>query len=137
VVLREEQSKSRKGLHMTRCIALVVDREGKIIKPRIRLREELKPTYARGKAYRLHIEVPDDAYAVQACFTKNWRGIVKGYIEVYDPAGALLFRAVYRKLKLRYSKGNPEYAWVARLVAEHLKLPIKRVNLSPPAKRAA
>jgi len=134
VVLREEQSKSRKGIHMKRCIALVFDSNGNMLKPRVRLRETVKPTYSKGHAYLLHVEVPDNAYAVQACFTRNWRGMVKGFIEVYDSSGALLFRAVYRKLKLRYSKGDPAYAWLARLAASVLKLPVKRENLAPPTK---
>ncbi len=41
----------------------------------------------------------------------------------------MVFRAVYRRLKLRRSMGDPKYAWIVKLVADYLKLPVKRYNL--------
>ena len=130
-MLVEELSKSRSGKHAVRRIVLVVPRRGAVRKPDAS-RIPVKPTYAVGGAWRLEPRnLGEDEVIVLIHLVRNPRGRVKGYIEVYGPDGALLYRAVYRKLKLRYSKGNPRYAWAARRAAEHIKLPVKRYSLVP------
>jgi len=73
--------------------------------------------------------VPQGWYLVYVYLVKNLRGHVKGFIEVYSPDAQLLYRAVYRKLKLRYSYGDPRYAWIVEKVVDYLRLPVKNMNL--------
>ncbi len=128
---RVERSKSRSGKHAVRDLVLLVSRNGEVKEPRPRIQQPTSPTYSRGEAYRVYINVPEDWFLVQVHLVRNLRGHVKGYIEVYAPSGERLFRAVYRKLKLRYSDGDPQYAWIVQRVADYLKLPIKNINLIP------
>lgn len=126
--LVEERSFSRSGKHAVRRLVLVVSKEG-VHEPEAR-RVRTKPLYARGEAYLLRdVRIGGGEYLVQASFVRNLRGQVRGVIEVYTGDGALVYRAVYRKLKIRRSMGDPRYAWVVQRVAEHLKLPVKRMNL--------
>ncbi|MET1102115.1 MAG: hypothetical protein ABWW69_06560 [Pyrodictiaceae archaeon] len=132
VVLREELSKSRKAKHAVRDIALIAWPEKRAIEKPVPAKvEEDKPTYSRGEAKKIVVNLPWGAYAVQVHMVRNFRGHVKGWINVYDYKGRLVFRAVYRKLKLRYSCGDKGLAWIVELVAEKLKLPLKRINLEP------
>ncbi|ABM81042.1 hypothetical protein [Hyperthermus butylicus] len=126
-----EMSKSRTGRHAARSLALLVSEEGDIVEAKPRRIAETKPLYSRGRAYIASIDVPEGWYLVYVYLVKNLRGHVKGYIEVYSRDAELLYRAVYRKLKLRFSKGDPHYAWIVRRVAEYLKLPVKNYNLEP------
>jgi hypothetical protein len=96
--------------------------------------QEVKPLYSRGKAYTVYVDVPEGWFLVQVHLVRNLRGHVSGYIEVYSSQGEPLLRAVYRRLKLRYSRGDPAYAWVVERVAAHLGLPVKHVNLEPPSR---
>ncbi len=134
---RVEKSKSRSGKHAIRDIVLLVSNKGEIKEPRPRLQQATKPVYSRGEAYHVYIDVPEGWYLVQVHLVRNLRGHVKGYIEVYSDTGERLFRAVYRKLKLRYSDGDPQYAWIVQRVADYLKLPMKNINLLPHSYRAA
>ncbi len=124
-----EKSRSRSGKHAVRALALLVSEKGDVMEPRPRMTNRAKPLYRKGEAYEAFYNVPDGWYLVYVWLVRNLRGHIKGYIEVYDGEGRLLYRAVYRRLKLRRSMGDPRYAWVVRRVAEYLKLPIKRVNL--------
>jgi len=127
--VRIEMSKSRSGRHAVRSLALLVSEKGEVREAKPRHVAEVKPLYSRGKAHIASIDVPEGWYLVYVYLVRNLRGHVKGYIEVYSRDAELLYRAVYRRLKLRFSKGNPTYAWVVRLVASYLKLPVKRYNL--------
>ncbi len=126
--LVEERSFSRSGKHAVRRLVLVVSKEG-VREPEAR-RIRVKPLYVKGEAYLLKdVRVGEGEYLVQASFVRNLRGHVKGTMEVYTGDGALVYRAVYRKLKVRRSMGDPKYAWVVKKVVEHLKLPVKRMSL--------
>ncbi|BES81406.1 hypothetical protein [Pyrodictium abyssi] len=127
--VRIEMSKSRSGKHAVRSLALLVSENGEIVEPRPRITQKEKPLYSRGSAYTASIAVPQGWYLVYVYLVKNLRGHVKGFIEVYSPDAQLLYRAVYRKLKLRYSYGDPRYAWIVQKVVDYLKLPVKNMNL--------
>jgi hypothetical protein len=127
--VRIEMSKSRTGKHAVRSLALLVSERGEVREAKPRQVVEVKPLYRKGRAYIASIDVPEGWYLVYVYLVKNFRGHVKGYIEVYSRDAELLYRAAYRRLKLRFSKGNPAYAWIVRLVADYLKLPVKRYNL--------
>ncbi len=130
-MLVEELSKSRSGRHAVRRIVLVASRSRGVRVPE-GPRREARPLYAVGEARIVEPRgLGEDEVIVYVHLVRNPRGRVKGFMEVYGADGALLYRAVYRKLKLRYSKGNPKYSWAARMAAEHIKLPVKRYSLIP------
>jgi len=130
-MLVEELSKSRSGRHAVRRIVLVASRSRGVRVPE-GSRREARPLYAVGEARIVELRgLGEDEVIVYVHLVRNPRGRVKGFMEVYGADGALLYRAVYRKLKLRYSKGNPKYSWAARMAAEHIKLPVKRYSLIP------
>ena len=136
IILRMEKSKSRTGKHAIRTLAFYVTSDGRVLPARPRSLQPVKPIYRVGEAYDAWFEPPpDDGYLVYVYLIRNLRGHVKGHIEVYSRDAELLYRAVYRKLKLRRSRGDPSYAWVVRRVAEHLGLPVKNTNLGDEGRR--
>ena len=134
--IRIEKSRSRTGKHAVRSLALLVSPEGEVAEPKPRIVNKVKPLYRVGEAYESYYTVPPGWFLVHVWLVKNLRGHVKGYIEVFDSDGRLVYRAVYRRLKLRRSTGDPSYAWIVRRVAEHLGLPVKNTNLGDEEKKA-
>jgi hypothetical protein len=133
--VRLEKSRSRTGKHAARALALLVSPEGRVVEPRPRMTSPVKPLYRRGEAYEAYYQVPEGWFLVYVWLVRNLRGHVKGYIEVYDSEGRMVYRAVYRRLKLRRSSGDPSYAWIVRRVADYLKLPVKNTNLGDEKQR--
>lgn len=129
LILRLEKSRSRRGSHAARSLVFLVSEDGQVVEARPREYRRVKPLYSRGEAYEAWFDVPQGWYLVYVWLVRNQRGHVKGYIEVYSRDAELLYRAVYRRLKLRRSRGDPRYAWIVRRVAEYLKLPVKNTNL--------
>lgn len=129
VILVEEFSKSYTGKHAVRKLAFIVSKDGGVRKVDCSKGEEGVKMYAKGWSRVCSVELKEKEYAVQIHLVRNLYGHVKGYIEVYDHNGNMVFRAVYRKLKIRRSHGHPRYAWIVKRVAEELKLPVKRYNL--------
>ena len=127
--LIEELSKSRSGRHAVRRLILIVSRHKDVRSAKCSKTRLVKSVYSRGWAQECVVELGEDEYAVQVYLVKNLYGHVKGVIEVYRSDGTMVFRAVYRRLKLRRSMGDPKYAWIVKLVADYLKLPVKRYNL--------
>ncbi len=127
--LIEELSKSRSGRHAVRRLILIVSRHKDVRSAKCSETKLVKSVYSRGWARECVVELGEDEYAVQVYLVKNLYGHVKGVIEVYRSDGTMVFRAVYRRLKLRRSMGDPKYAWIVKLVADYLKLPVKRYNL--------
>ncbi len=126
-----ERSRSRRGKHAIVRKVFIVTRRGEVREvtgPRI---GAARATYSKGEAYLVRVEPDENSLVVYVVLVRGLGGRVKGYFEVYNAEGRLLYRAVYRRLKIRYSKGDPNYAWAVKLVAEHLKLPVKRYNLVP------
>ncbi|RUM46894.1 MAG: hypothetical protein DSY37_04220, partial [Hyperthermus sp.] len=117
ITLRVEMSKSRSGKHAVRSMVFLVSERGEVYEAKPRTYIKTKPIYAKGTAYEASYVVPENMLIVYVWLTKNLRGHVKGYMEVYSRDAELLFRAAYRKLKLRYSKGDPSYEWAVRRVA--------------------
>jgi len=120
VPVRLEASKSRSGLHATRMVAVVVGRES------VRVLEERvsgeRPTYSRGWAGTLEVEVPEGYYLVHARLTLTPQGRVKGRFWVYDDKGNLVLEAVLRKRKVRRVRGDPELGWTVEKAVEKLGL---------------
>ena len=100
----------------------VKEAEGEVV-------SEERPLYSVGFARKVRVRLGRGEYLAVLKLVRNPRGVVKGYVEVYDASGVVVFRAAYRKLKLRRSFGDPKYAWVVESLVRHLKMPIKRLNL--------
>ncbi len=129
VEVRLEKSKSRRGKHAVRDLALIVYEDCRIVEPKIKHRIKVKPIYARGEAWLVKVHIPEGAYLVHMHFIRNLRGHVKGVIRVMNSEGVEVLKVVYRKLKIRKSSGDSSYAWVVEKVVNHLKLPVKRFNV--------
>ncbi len=129
-----ENSRSRSGRHHAVSTLIIYNREKGIIplnKADGYIVEETKakPTYARGEAKKIKLRLNRGEYVVYGWFVKNFLGRVKGYIEVYSYRGELVYRAKYVDGELRRSRGNPVNAWLVRVFAEHLKIPVKKTRL--------
>lgn len=129
IKLVEELSKSRTGKHAVRRLILIVSKHKGVRKAECSDVKNSNKVYSRGWARECYVELGEDEYAVQVFLVKNLYGRVKGVLEVYRNDGTMVFRAVYRRLKLRRSIGDPRYAWIIKVVADYLKLPVKRYNL--------
>ena len=132
--LKIESSKSRTGKHVLRSMVLINGKdEGLLSINKIREaivgEEQVKPTYRRGWAKKIDVKLEHGDYLIHIWFVKNLWGKVKGYISVYNHRGELVYRAKYVDGDLRRSTGDPIYAWLVRLVAQELKIPVKRTKL--------
>ena len=131
IILYIEKSRSRRGLHMKRRIALIYDTKRDDIKEAEGVRRSIKPTYIIGEAYEVRAKIDPELYAVQIDLVMNPRKKVKGYIYLYNYRGDLLIKAKYSKLKLRLSAGDPKYGSVLEKIVNYLKIPYKNVNWTP------
>ena len=130
VDVRVEKSKSKSGRHSVYYNAFIVSRDCTIRQPKLIKQQKVKPTYRRGEAIEAKAKPPDniEEVLVKVRFVKNLWGRVRGEIEVYNNDGELVLKTVYRKLKIRRSKGDPEYGWAIECLMDKLKLPVKRYN---------
>lgn len=128
LILCEERSESRRGLHKMRRIPLVIRGEKAVIADGPRT--PISPLYAVGGANEISLEPRTGELYAQVDLVMNPKRKVKGSIEIYDGEGRLLIRAKYSKLKLRLSVGSPKYGRLVELVARTLNIPYKNINLS-------
>ncbi len=131
--VRVERTVSRSGLHVRLSTFLVLTRDCSRVTPRILEKTPAKPTYAKGEAYEVLVEIPPDSFLVTLDVRRNPKRRVRGDISVYDHTGAVLFRTVYRKLKVRQVECRVDRALayaIVKCVVELLKLPVKRYGLS-------
>lgn len=126
MVLCEEKSESRRGLHKRRRLALVID-HGQVGQARGE-RIASKPLYAVGEAYSVRVRPSQDVLYVQVDLVMNPRRRVKGTIEIYTPSGEEILGVKYEKLKLRISRGDPRYGRVVEQVAKSIGLPYKNAS---------
>lgn len=131
--MRVEKSVSRSGLHMRVSTYFAIARDCSRASAQVVEKVQANPTYARGEAYELVVGIPPEAFLVSLDMRRNPKRRVKGDIVVYDPTGAILFRAVYRKLKIRITDCRTDqklaYA-IVKCVVDLVKLPVKRYGLS-------
>ncbi len=130
----EENSRSRSGKHILRSLIYIYSREKGLtplskIPHRIVKAEEIPKTYRIGEARRLLVGLRHGEFLIQARFIKNFQGRVKGEISVYNYRGELVYKAKYVDGELRRSMGNPVYAWIVRLFASELRIPVKKTRL--------
>ena len=129
-----EDSKSRRGKHRARSIILIYSKDKGLVpieKAKEYIVEETgdRATYARGTARKVKLRLRHGDYVIYAWFVRNFQGKVKGYIEVYNYKGELLYRAKYVDKVLRKSVGDSLYSWLIRLFVEKTKLPVKEYAL--------
>ncbi|MEM1623030.1 MAG: hypothetical protein QW780_05345 [Sulfolobales archaeon] len=131
--VRIEKSISRSGLHMRISTYFTISKDCSKVASRVLNKAQAKPTYAKGEAYDVLIEIPPEAFLVTIDLRRNPRKMVRGEISVYGPAGTAVLRAVYRKLKIRivecHIDAGQAYNMV-KCIADLLKLPVKRYGLS-------
>ena len=127
--VRVERSFSRSGLHARYSTYLAIAGDCSRVVPRVVGRVPTRPTYAKGEAFEVVLEVPSGTYVVWVDLRRNPRKYVKGDLLVLGADGARLVRAVYRKLKVRVVECQ-----VSRRLAELiltcttslLRIPVKR-----------
>ncbi|MCE4614825.1 MAG: hypothetical protein F7B60_04785 [Desulfurococcales archaeon] len=125
-----ELTKSRTSKHAARKMAFIVNEKGEIIELTSGDACKECKTYTKGEAKKIIVEeLSRDEYLVVVKLVRNLRGHVFGEIIVYDWKQDLLFRAVYRKLKLHKTFGESRFAWIPRIIADKIKLYVKRYNL--------
>ncbi len=125
-----ESSKSRRGSHLAISTAVIVKSDGKMEIPKIK--EETKGTYSKGRAGYAFVKLNEGDFVVWLKLIRNFMGRVKGSIIVYNWEGKEVLRLVYRKLKIRRSRGDPKYWPLVEKVLKVLKLydKVKRINLN-------
>lgn len=132
-----ERTKSRSGKHASYAGVFVVYPDGRVEEPKVVSRKPVRGTYARGQAASVILRPPKEgAVLVLVHMNRNLRGRVRGVMRVVDPEAREVLRVVYRKLKIRRSRGDSRFEWAVRAVADHLKLPVKRYNMSTGGSRA-
>ncbi|MET1160792.1 MAG: hypothetical protein ABWW65_07520 [Thermoprotei archaeon] len=129
-----ENSRSRSGRHHAVSVLVIYSREEGVIpvtkaSDRIAGVEPAKPTYVRGDAKAYKIKLKRGEYLIHGWFVKNFLGRVKGWINVYNYRGELVYRAKYINGVLRKSIGNPVNAWLVRVFVEYLKIPVRETHL--------
>lgn len=127
-----EATKSRRGGHAARSLAVVVGPGGhRLVRPGEGSRS-VRGTYSRGSAHATTVKLERGEVLVLFRLVRNPGGRVKGEILVYDHTGAVVLEAVYRSLKVRRRRGDPGYAWAVEeaVKAVGLERYVKRYNWS-------
>ncbi|HIH90730.1 TPA: hypothetical protein HA337_05335 [Desulfurococcaceae archaeon] len=121
-----ERSKSKSGKHAFLRLAFVVDHSGRVV-AEYQPPEGKPEVYSRGRGGEVSVPYKGEEVVVVLELKKNARDRVSGSAEVYD-RGKLVYKASYRKLKLRSSYGDPAYHYFVSSVFKYLNLPVKREN---------
>lgn len=131
LVFKIERSRSRRGKHVLYSMVFVYKkREGLFSYTKARYNEEqAKPTYSRGEAKYVSLSLDPGDFAIYVWMVRNFRNTVKGYISVYNSKGQMVYRAKYRNGYVVYSKGDPVFAWLVRLVLDSQKIPVIMTKL--------
>lgn len=129
-----EESRSRRGKHLAKSVVYIYSKDSGLVPidkadEYTVTREPGKPTYVRGKAWKIYLRLRHGEYVIYGWFVRNFLGKVKGYISVYNYRGELVYRAKYCDGVLRKSTGDPIYAWLVRLFVEKTKIPVKKIIL--------
>lgn len=128
---RVETSRSRSGKHaLVSTVLIFKKKEGLIPYTKCLLSETpVNPVYRVGTAKLVKIQVDHGDLVAYIRLVKNFKGEVKGYINVYSSKGELLYKAKYSSGVVRRSGGNPIYAWLVRVVLDAARIPVKATYL--------
>jgi hypothetical protein len=131
IVARKEKSRSISGKHRVYHNVFLVTKEG-ISEAKEHRRVRINPTYKKGEAFELYIRPPEkeNSFITEIRLVQNPRKRVQGWIKVYDNQGNIKLIVVYRKLKIRRSRGDPSLEWVVKKLVDYLKIPVKRYNFN-------
>jgi len=127
-----ENSRSRTSKHVSSSILLVYKKGKGLVKPSGDIIAEEKqgiPTYVEGKAKLVKIRLEHGDFAIYGWFVKNYLNRVKGYVNVLNHKGMLVFKARYNNGVLTRVIGDPVYAWLVRIFAEAVRLNVSRTRL--------
>ncbi len=128
IEVRLEKSESNTGKHKYVRRAFVVNVNTMDVRE-LEPREKLSPLlYSKGWSSSVNVKLERDEVLVVAEFLLNPQGKVKGKFTVLSNKGGILYKAVYRKLKIRGSYGDPKYHKYVKAVVEKLNIPVKREN---------
>jgi len=103
-------------------------RDGELVKPTIKKRRKVNPTYVVGEAYELELGAVK-GLVIHLRFVKNLRNEVKGYVEVIDRDGRVLLRVKYVDGLIRRSCGDSQYFDYVEKMLNYLRIPYGRLNL--------
>lgn len=131
LIFKVEKSRSRRGKHVLYSTILIYKKkEGLFPYTKLKHGEEpARTTYSRGEAKYVSLSLDPGDFAIYTWFIKNFKNKVKGYISVYSSKGQLVYRAKYLNGYVVYSKGDPVYAWLVRLVLETQRIPVINTKL--------
>lgn len=121
-----ENCRSNSKKHAIRTLVYIFNRDKFEEWKNYEIKQKLKPTYAKGECY--YVKLPEKGLIIYLRFLKNIKNMVLGRILVIENQSIVL-ELKYRKLKLKKIKGNENYYQYVKLVLDHLKIPIKRINL--------
>jgi len=125
-----ERTVSRSGLHAATALVVIVRGGGGyevITRPH---KAGDRGTYARGYAGKVTVSLGPGDFAVHVRLVKTPSGRILGSFTVYNHEGREVLRAVYRRLKIRRSRGDPSYSWVVEEAVKRLGLDryVRRYN---------
>lgn len=131
LVLRVEKSRSRSNKHIYTSSVFVLKKAiGLVPYVKCTLSEEkIKPIYAVGEAKLVKVKADHGDFVIHVYFVKNYMNRIKGFVDIYNHKGELLYRAKYINGFLVKSRGNPIYAWLVRLLFDSLKIPVRETRL--------
>ncbi|MFZ8790798.1 MAG: hypothetical protein ACO2OS_00740 [Thermosphaera aggregans] len=127
-----ENSRSRSSKHVSSSILLVYKKGKGLVKPSgdiVVEEKEGSPTYAKGRAKLIKVKLDHGDFAIYGWFVKNYLNRVKGYVEVFNHKGVLVFKARYSNGVLTRIAGDSVYAWLVRVFAEAVRLDVYKTRL--------
>ncbi|MGC9210171.1 MAG: hypothetical protein ACP5FT_02770 [Acidilobus sp.] len=109
LTLPVELTRSRSGLHARRSAIVIIGRGRRevVSKPTM----PGKGTYSKGEAGLAKVTLSRGEVAVHVVLTMGPRKRVKGFMVVYDDNGEEKLKVKYERLKIRFSRGYPDYSW--------------------------
>ncbi len=126
VRLERSESNTRKHKYVRRAFKVNLNTlDVKEVEPKLKLSPLL---YAKGWSSLAEVKLGEGDVLVVTEFLMNSQGRVKGRFTVFSNKGGILYKAVYRKFKIRGSYGDPRYYKAIKRVIEKLKIPLKREN---------
>ena len=125
-----ESTRSRRGKHLARSVAVILKSDGRLVT--VKPQERSRGTYSKGEAAYAQIDLEKGDVVVWIKLVRNFMGRVKGVIVVYDDKGREVLRLVYKRFKIRRSRGDPSYWVYVERVLKALKLydRVRKVNLN-------
>jgi len=104
--IKIEDTMSRTGKHRRVSRVFVANKEGNITSPKVLSSWSCNGVYKKGRSICGYINVEEGYYLILVELTLNWRGNIKGYINVVNSSNSKVLAVKYVNGKLRYVSGN-------------------------------